>query len=103
VSTCLVEWVCPLQHRIFAMGWEDTVYTLEQMEAVGEKLFAHGLLPRCCGICGSPDHHVEQQELPFETLREALPWIKEDQAEATAYRRHLEMLGYVHGPWPVLN
>lgn len=74
------QWLCPLRHCSIALAWDDSTQNAAEIEAQGEALYATSCLNRWCGICHG-DLEVEHGRTGFKTMEEAMPHLKEQEAE----------------------
>lgn len=83
----IVQVLCPDRHCIFAFAYEpdgkeitdekmiqSAMNTIDRMANAGE-------INRWCGLCGSRDLKAEAAVTRFNTLDEAMPHLKEEEAK----------------------
>ena len=77
----LTQMKCPNGHTVVASPWDDTAYTLAQMErdiqATIDGLCAKGVMNPVCNLCTATTFHFETKKLPFKTVEEAMPLLQE--------------------------
>lgn len=86
----LAQMLCPNRHCIMAVGYETEEHQEYQQRlcsAVALRILLKQIEPRC-DICGAvyESWHVESRPLKFNSLEEALPYLKQCQ-EAQARTR----------------
>lgn len=80
----LTQVLCPSRHCMVACPWDDTAFTVEQMERDALQAFDELALKsassKVCGICLSTVFHCESKPTRWKTMKKALPHLLETQA-----------------------
>ena len=77
----LSQWMCPARHCIFALSWDDqTDMNQEKIEKAGQTYIdMHPEGEWRCGLCDSEEIAVEHGKTRFTTMKEAQPYLEEEQ------------------------
>ena len=86
----LTQWLCPKRHCSIALAWDDGETTAQRIVARGECLYATGAINRWCGLCRSREIRPEAAPTRFQTMEEALPSLKAEEAAQERTRQVLE-------------
>jgi hypothetical protein len=82
----LVQLLCPQRHCVVAGAYPAGEITFEEVcHYLDLKLAAMGGKRRC-GICGSSDLHFEDGVTRFQTMEEALPFLREEERKQALTR-----------------
>jgi hypothetical protein len=88
----LTQWLCGKRHAAFAIPWDDTKTTAEEIEGAGAALRAEEGINDHCGICLGPIA-PEHGRTTYASVEQALPALLDIQGAQLASRRTLDALG----------
>ncbi len=81
----ITQCLCPDRHCIIAIVWKEPDHTKDSAEAHLKSLMDEmtnlGVLNPWCGICNSRDLHCEDGITKFQSIKEAMPFLKELEAQ----------------------
>lgn len=88
----ITQWLCAQRHCAFAIPWDDTTTTPQEIERQGLTILEKKLLNPWCGICKG-EVKPEHGRTTFATMEEALPHLEAGMHSQLESRRLLDILG----------
>lgn len=89
----ITQCLCPNRHCIVGFAWPESEMTsetaIEALRIMVEGEIKAGRLNAWCGLCGDHRFHYEDGITRFETMAEALPYLRRTEEENAVTRRVL--------------
>ncbi len=87
---CITQLLCPQRHCVLASVWDDAESSADtaepQLRDTFQSWVASGKLNPYCGLCRSETLHCETGVTPWQTMEEALPYIREQERQQAIVR-----------------
>ena len=83
----LIQLLCPQRHAIVALayeadgGAEGDKAAVRRLKLQWTGMVASGGFNPWCGVCGSREMHCEGAPTKFKTLKEAAPFLREEEGK----------------------
>lgn len=77
----ICQYLCPKRHCIVALAYDPAGTTVDQVEETLKKAMADNKVDPWCGLCRSTDLKFEHERTRFNTMEEAMPFFKVEEAK----------------------